>query len=611
MKSRVIKTLIAATCVLFAVRTLHASQMPASGDESADDVVTPIKSPTPEESATTETAGPAGISTGQGDGFFPGGRGASGIAGGQFNYGREVSSNGLMITWSENNDEVRGFSNSKGDWEILTIVKQERIIPVVGDEVAAVRIGDSMAAFSAAKAQWDVIKLSEDSKAVPVVFKGYVKVEDNGHLYTFADAKGQWTSPTDPELQPATKQLALKRIESDDDRAAFDQWLHSLPLYKGRGIRLMFQNGEVTVHTTRQSWMTETLAALEEFSREPDSSGAESTTLPGSALNIDQIESDISKLRDEFKALELAVRDGVKKDDSSADGRDDQQRELRRLVERSFDLRQQLQRLEAQRMKLKLQLIETNLDAREKAREAIVERRMTELRNGNVQPAATIQSQNFGLPITGTPIRLAGPPHIPVDGPGPGMLNSGNLRPANPDDRMQWPQPAEMVKELRKYRSSFMAYQSQLQAPAKRVEKWSGSLESLKAEGHLQADATEEQREQNLAASQRELVIHQSIMAQARNDWGYAWASYQSKVRLLKMDVEEAELAVGSKTSGLDRMQKLAAAQAVSSEELRNAESEAVAAKYKLARAEELLKLYADIETQEPDLNPDSLNAEK
>jgi hypothetical protein len=284
-----------------------------------------------------------------------------------------------MITWSENNDEVRGFSNSKGDWEVLKIVKQDVIIPVVGDEVAAVRIGDSMAAFSATKAQWDVIKLSEGSKAVPSVFKGHVTVEDNGHLYTFAEGKGRWTSPTDPELQPATKLLSGIGRQIPFDREAFDQWLHTLPLYKGRGIQLTFQANVVTAHTTRQSWMKEVLAWVESSHGATESSGRELSALGRSEPSIGQIESDISTLREEFNKVELAVGDGIKKIDSAKDGKEDRQRELRKLVEQSFDLRQELQRLEAQRMKLKLQLIEANLDAREKAREAIIERRVQQL----------------------------------------------------------------------------------------------------------------------------------------------------------------------------------------------------------------------------------------
>jgi hypothetical protein len=547
--------------------------------------------------------GASGMPGGLGGGF---GGGFGGGAGAGFGSAREVSSTGLIITWSENKDEIRGFSNSKGEWDVLKVEKLERIIPVVGDEVAAVRIGDSMAAFSAAKAQWDVIQLSEGSKAVPSVFKGYVKVEDNGHLYTFADAKGQWTSPTDPELQPAMKQLSGIGTRTPFDREAFDQWLHTLPPYKGRGIRLTFQGNEVTVHTTRQSWMKEVLAWIEKAHGATDSGNTEPSASIRPGRSVDQIESEISELREEFKRLELAVGDGIKKVDSTKDGKEDHLRELRELVEKSFDLRQKLQRLEAQRMKLKLQLIETNLDAREKAREAIVERRMTELRNGNVQPTAIIQSQNFGLPITGAPIGLAGPPNIPISGPA--GLES---RRTNSDNRIQWRQPVEIVKELREFRRLFLGYERNLPSDHEQVKLWSQSLETLMSQGHLTSENTENQRESRLAKAKYSLAIMEHHREKAKRDWDYAWSAYQSKMRLLKLDVEDARLAFDTKFADRDRMQKLADKGVVTTQEFQKASSEVSGAEIQLKRAEELLKLYVDIEAQEPELNPDSLNAEK
>ena len=56
---------------------------------------------------------------------------------------------------------------------------------------------------------------------------------------------------------------------------------------------------------------------------------------------------------------------------------------LRKQVEQAFDVRQQLQELEAQKLRLKLQLIEANLNTRQKNRDGIIERRVEELLDPN------------------------------------------------------------------------------------------------------------------------------------------------------------------------------------------------------------------------------------
>lgn len=73
---------------------------------------------------------------------------APGVLDKQFQTDRVVQGGAIMITWSENNDELRGFSNTHGKWETLKIEKQDSIVPVLGSDVAAVLIGDSIAAFS-------------------------------------------------------------------------------------------------------------------------------------------------------------------------------------------------------------------------------------------------------------------------------------------------------------------------------------------------------------------------------------------------------------------------------------------------------------------------------
>lgn len=552
-----------------------------------------------------------------------------------------------------------------------------------------------MAAFSAVKAQWDVIKLSEGSTAVPVVFDGYTKVEDNGHLYTFAAAKGQWTSPTDSELTRASMELEVEYGNLATLRNQFDEWLKSLPRYKGRAVRVNFSTNEknavARIATDRKSFLKEVEAKLNELSASSATSDAGSST-ESTTVDVSVLETQVAGLREELENLEVAVRANAGSTSSPGQKEEDHQRELRKLVEQSFDLRQQMQRLEAQRMKLKLRLIETNLNAREEARQAIVERRLKDLLDGKDEPSNSLQSQrkpgdpeilfftasycrpcqqmqpivtamqadnlaikqiditsdpemtrrnkidriptfvviadgkeierligitsekvlreslsaatkNRGKNQTGktwrsivggevisvppsaengteidaiaeTPIGLPGPPHIPYGGPA--SLKSRQTTGTN----IQWPQPQEIVKDLRQRRIFVVSYTSQLGAIQKSAEATAQQIQELQA---------------TLDAAQR--------------DWNHSWSAYQSKLRLLKLDVEEAWVEVDKQQRGYKQRVSANEKQAgtFTPAEISLHGSSVDSAIINLQRAEELLKLYADIETQEPELNPDSL----
>ena len=94
-------------------------------------------------------------------------------------------------------------------------------------------------------------------------------------------------------------------------------------------------------------------------------------------------------------------------------------------------------------------------------------------------------------------------------------------------------------------------------------------------------------------------------------EWKETWNAYQSRLRLLKLDVEEAKLAFESRTAQNEEVRKQADLGFASISEVQKSSSVLTAARFTLLRAEEMLKLYADIEAQEPDLNPDSFKAEK
>ncbi len=183
------------------------SKTKADGDPAATD---PFGEGQAKGSDRPTTGGDDPFGGGSGGDSFGGGRGLGGFGGGSFGGGfggmagtntRLIQGTELMISWSKNNDQLRGFSVTTGHWTPLNIKKQKIIVPVVGDGVAAVRVGSSMAAYSPKTGTWDVLKLSKESKAVPVVHTRLVTVNDNGFLYTFSADSARWTSPDDPRMQ--------------------------------------------------------------------------------------------------------------------------------------------------------------------------------------------------------------------------------------------------------------------------------------------------------------------------------------------------------------------------------------------------------------------------
>lgn len=112
-----------------------------------------------------------------------------------------VWSKGVGITWSKDRDVLRGFSQTLGDWATIRIKPPERVIPILGVNVAAVSVGSNMAAFSGVTCTWDLLKPSQPFTSQPEVGPDLVTIRSADHIYTFAAAFGKWTSPTDDTLQ--------------------------------------------------------------------------------------------------------------------------------------------------------------------------------------------------------------------------------------------------------------------------------------------------------------------------------------------------------------------------------------------------------------------------
>lgn len=309
MNTHLIKPILAVTWLVLATGSLQAWQ----GGETAGGNTAESPATTPQDPFSSSPDEPGALDK-------------------QFQNDRVVQGGAIMITWSENNDELRGFSNTLGEWETLKTAKQDSIIPILSrdGDVAAVRIGDSIAAFSGIKGCWDVILLSKDSAAQPTASDDLVYIEDNGHLYTFAAAKGRWTSPTDPELQWASADFKGTPKSMKLAVGPFTKWLDSLPRYKARGIRASFGAGSATIHTDRQSTLEAAKLKVNELLQSNKISVDEGTVEPPSKVGVrPDIESRIARLRSELLMLDVSLRAGSEKIDPNSPKKDEKNRRCR------------------------------------------------------------------------------------------------------------------------------------------------------------------------------------------------------------------------------------------------------------------------------------------
>jgi len=634
---------------------------------------------------------------------------------------REVRSQAVLITWSEKNDELRGFSNKLGDWEILKIAPQEKIIPLVKNNVAAVRFGDSVAAFSGEKGWWDVIELSKDSKSEPICHPSLVVIEDNGHLYTFAAEKGRWTSPTDPKLQPLVKKIETPPKFPKGRNAAqaianiMSDWIASLPRHKGRGISIQVDRfGTFMISVDRSSLLAEVEKYLDKVFQEAlqqtDSKNSQHA-IPDPKNQDQQLanrDEQIAKMRAELAELDKTTQSAGSRETAST-ATDVNQGEdaegLRSQVEQTFDVRQQLQELEAEKLRLKLQMIESNLESRQKNRDRIIERRVEELLTTGIGDSSKSKKEHpaksriellvfgvayaepfqkmkpivksmieDGLPVrildittdkeqarrfkidtiptfvvtidgqesrrfigarseaelrreirfstreleteagTTSPVELPGPPRLPdghTEAVGPFQKDANPTSATGPTNNqntaaaMKWRQPSEVVKLLRNGRNPLANQVEKTKWPQEQVDKYSRPLNELIADGTLGQGTDEVGRDAVLKSAQNDLNRHLNLQKDADRDWRQAWSEYQSHLRLLQLDVEESQVALAEQGSELERAKQLNETGNIPFSTFQQAVTKHRIAEIQLKRTAEILRLYADIEKNEPALNPD------
>jgi Ca2+-binding EF-hand superfamily protein len=247
----------------------------------------------------------------------------------------------IIISWSKNNDELRGFSKNSGEWTPLEIPKQAWINPITIKNAAVVQVDNTMVAYSGITGTWDVLQLSNGNNfSLDASDEALFEITDSGRLYIFAAANGKWTSPDDPNL--------------------------------GRSNQLSVDEKE---------WATRRSDAVSRWN-ESGVSGAIQLESHNPLVSKEQIDEQLRELTKQYRKDNLPPAQ--------------LRSEISKAVAGSFDQRQAYQKAEAARMQQKLKSIQAAITKRETLRERIIARRVDELLDLDQGP------ESPGTPSPGT-----------------------------------------------------------------------------------------------------------------------------------------------------------------------------------------------------------------
>ena len=521
------------------------------------------------------------------------------------NYQRMVDGGGVIISWSKKNDELRGFSRETGEWSVIQVRKQKQIVPVVGKFVAAVRIGDAMAAYSGKTGSWDVLQLSKESKAVASLSNELVQTADGDQLYTFAAAKGKWTSPNDPNFRPYVEVFMLRHLEAN----LFLKTLREVAPDLRATMAVDTERNRVIVSGPKGD-MEQVKRLVEQLDTErPDVSvfhrpdGQQMTEMYGNSVrsgrSLQKVEADIVAHRNQHqqsdaRSLQLAMefRKSGSRDEATRHA-------LATAVAETFDARQRLQRDELERMTAKLRKIEENITARQKLRQRIIDRRVEELLDPNVDWETVTKPDEAKRVISvrgmssflstksapaGAPLGVPGPPHIASGAPG--GLNSSFVAAGAPSI------PTVNARDLIERQQVVARLAEEIRARQKEVASFGD---------HSDQDSKERRLVNGLVS---EIQQRQQSLKRALADWKQAWRAYESRVRIYRLELEESQSRRDlAETKALEKSQ-LVKAGAVTPLELQTAQTEFTVADIGVKRAEEQLMTCEAIAKESPHLNP-------
>ena len=296
---------------------------------------------------------------------------------------------------------------------------------------------------------------------------------------------------------------------------------------------------------------------------------------------------------------------------------------LNKAVTVAFDKRQEFQKSEAERMHTKLKKLQQAIESRDKLRQRIINRRVEELLDPNVNWAAASTRHKLPTPggpmiaepgpvvlerpVAETPIGLAGPPHTPFGTP---ITLKSTAAPPAARAAATWRQPTELYKELANRRRFVQMLVERIQDEQEKLKTASRSLTELRKLKEWE-EMTDEDRQRGIDSVAKRIRSYQPQLTEFLGQWKQEWSLYESQLKLLQLDVEEAEIRFSAARKAADRVREMARAGVISSTEQRKAETELGVSEIAVKRAHLYMAPYAAIQTKTSELDPRNFDAKQ
>ncbi len=470
----------------------------------------------------------------------------------------------IIVSVVEEGHAISGYSKALGKWTRQKIQPPATspCRPVLGGQVAGLHVGPRIYGFSATTGRWDVLQVAADDK-MPLMYvhADMILVEDGDNVHTFGDATGRWSSrdePTPKQQTPIVEALRLRRV---DARMVGETLQKILP--DGEAVIRI----EVPSNTLLMRGTPDRLNAIKELvikMGELDSAQAaqppvhvkgDTSLFPAAddtpKPSVDSLKRDFA--RHEQRAADLASQwRGLR-----SRGRRYPQRQkplkdaLHQEVAAAFAARQGLQRAELTELRERLSRIEQRIDARERIRQQVIQRRVEELLNPTVSWPQPGPSQP--TPQSDTTVANPAVPHaFPVLGGGTGEEEFAMLRMAT-----------QMRERIAKSREEVHSYEQILKHHPDDYDDLGGTTKRLQtSRRHLEAvqdELTAQIRLVELQVKRAQAAADVAERQHAALDAHYRKGRIGSaEVAAAKLDVEDARLRVERLKTVLEHLQKAA-----------------------------------------------------
>jgi hypothetical protein len=171
-----------------------------------------------------------------------------------------------------------------------------------------------------------------------------------------------------------------------------------------------------------------------------------------------------------------------------------------------------------------------------------------------------------------------------------------------------WRQATELYIDLSESRQFVQMSVAEIGDQQRTLKASQRSLTELKKLTEWK-NLTDEDRQRGIDAAARNIRSHQEQVTLFLSQWKHHWSVYESQLKLLQLDIDEARIRHSAARTALERVRELVENGVMTTTEHRKAETELAVSEIAVKRAELHLAPYAAIQIEMSELNPRNFDA--